>query len=876
MFAVNVNGKIWFTEKGGSLLAFLRGTARLTAAKNGCGEGACGACMVLVDGVATRACLLTVEKAQGKNILTVEGLSEREQDVFSWAFAEAGAVQCGFCIPGMVISARALLYAAPDPTEEEIRGAIRGNMCRCTGYAKIVEAIALAARALRENFSPPRAGDRAYRVGERMPRVDVAEKVKGTGQFVDDMIFPDMLYGAALRSPTARALIKSVDASEAKKMPGVVAVLTAEDVPGKRYLGHIARDWPVMIALGEETRYIGDSIAIVAAETREEAVAAARRIELDYQELPPVLTVEEALAPDAPQIHPNGNVLKVDTAVKRGDVERALSESAFVVAETYSTPFAEHAFLEPECAIGVPGKDGSLTVYVGDQSVYDDHHGIVEMLGVPEAQKNRVRIVSALVGGGFGGKEDLSVQHHAALLAWKTGRPVKMLLARQESINVHPKRHPMFMDYTTGCDAEGRITAQRVRIRTDTGAYSSLGGPVLQRACTHATGPYRVGSVDIEGIGVYTNNPPAGAFRGFGVTQSAFAVECQMNLLAEKTGLSYWEIRYRNVVEPGDVLGNGQIVPPNTSIKETLLAAKAAYESSLYAGIACGLKNSGIGVGNPDVGRVRLEIRDGKTVVYTSAACIGQGLASTLIQIVSHVTGLPIGAIDYVRPDTFTTPDSGTTTASRQTVFTGEAARLCAEDLRTDLALVDGETPEEKLRSLEGKDYYNEYSFVSDPMGSDKPHPVSHVGYSYATHVAVLDEQGKVARFYAYHDVGQAINPNSVEGQIDGGVAMGLGYALTEDLKLEKGVPRAKYGSLGIWRANQMPVIERVVLDPKKDDGLAFGAKGVGEIVLVPPAPAIALAYRRFDGVFRNSLPLENTAYRKKKVEKEIEKKIGG
>jgi selenium-dependent xanthine dehydrogenase len=827
---------------------------------------------VLVDGKATRACLLTTAKVVGKNILTVEGLPEHEKKIFSWAFAEAGAVQCGFCTPGMVISARDLLYTTLNPTEEESRNALRGNLCRCTGYIKIVEAVSLVAKAFRERFVPPEVGNRSYQVGERMPRVDAAEKTTGEGQFVDDMLLPGMLHGAALRSPTARGLVKSIDVSEAKKMPGVVAVLTAEDVPGERYLGHIVHDWPVMIAVGEETRYIGDAVALVAAETKAEAVAATKKILLDYEALPPVLTVEGALAPDAPKIHPNGNVVKVNTQVKRGDVDRALAESAYVAEGTYSTPFTEHAFLEPECAVAVPQgneENRSVTVYVGDQSVYDDLHGLTEMLGVGE---DRVRVVSALVGGGFGGKEDLSVQHHAALLAWKTGRPVKMLLTRQESINVHPKRHPMFMDYTTGCDAEGRLTAQRIRIRSDTGAYSSLGGPVLQRACTHATGPYKVPNVDVEGLGVYTNNPPAGAFRGFGVTQSAFAVECQMNLLAVKTGLSYWEIRYRNAVEPGDVLGNGQIVPPNTAMKRTLLAAKEVYESSPYAGIACGLKNSGIGVGNPDIGRVRLEIQDGKAVIYTSAACIGQGLASTMIQAISHVTGLPIGLIHCVRPDTRTTPNSGTTTASRQTIFTGEAMRLCALELKADLDHAEGGTLEEKTRSLEGRSYYNEYSFVSDPMGSDKPNPVSHVGYGYATHVAILDEQGKVAKFYACHDVGQAINPNSVEGQIDGGIAMGLGYALTEDMKLENGVPKAKFGSLGLWRANQMPQIERAILDTEGLDpqalDLMFGAKGMGEIVLVPPAPAIALAYRRFDGVFRTKLPLENTVYRKSPLKK--------
>lgn len=864
MFILNVNGKNYTTKKDESLLTFLRDSARLTAAKNGCGEGVCGACMVLLDKVATRACLLTVSKSVGKEIVTVEGLPEYEKNVFTWAFAEAGAVQCGFCIPGMVISARGLFYSTLTPTVEEIRRALRGNLCRCTGYSKIFEAITLAAKALKEGFSPPDLSACAYRVGDRMPRVDVEEKVKGTGVYVDDMLLPNMLYGAALRSPAARVFIKSIDTTEASEMPGVVAVLTAIDVPGKRYLGHIVRDWPVMIAAGEETRYIGDSIALVAAETKEQAIAAVKKIKLDYEELPPILTIEEALAPKAHKIHSDGNVIKVNTAVKRGNVDKALAESAYVVSQTYSTPFTEHAFLEPECALASPEADGTLTVYVSDQSVYDDLHGLLEMLDV---QEDKIRVISTLVGGGFGGKEDLSVQHHAALLAWKTGRPVKMLLTRQESIYVHPKRHPMVMEYTTGCDANGRITAQRIRIRSDTGAYSSLGAPVLQRACTHATGPYKVDNVDIEGIGVYTNNPPAGAFRGFGVTQSAFAVESQMNLLADKVGLSYWEIRYRNVVEPGDTLGNGQIVPANTSIKETLIAAREIFESSPYAGIACGLKNSGLGVGMPDTGRVKLLVDKGKVIIYTSAACIGQGLVSTLIQIISHVTGLPIGLMGYVRPDTRTTPDSGTTTASRQTIFTGEAARLCAEALQADLQALGKASFKEKLEILDGKKYYKEYSFVSDPMGSAKVNPVSHVGYSYATHVVILDETGKVAKFYACHDVGQPINPNSVEGQIDGGIAMGLGYALTEDMKMEKGVPKARLGTLGIWRADQMPVIERVVLNPQKENSLAFGAKGVGEVVLVPPAPAIALAYQRFDGIFRNTLPLENTPYRKKKLE---------
>ena len=430
------------------------------------------------------------------------------------------------------------------------------------------------------------------------------------------------------------------------------------------------------------------------------------------------------------------------------------------------------------------------------------------MLGCPESG---VRVISALVGGGFGGKEDMSVQHHAALLAWHAKRPVRVTLSRQESLIVHPKRHPMVMDYTAGCDAEGRLTAMRVRIRGDTGAYTSLGGPVMQRACTHATGPYRVPNVDIEGTNVYTNNPPSGAFRGFGVTQSAFAVECTLNLLAEKAGISYWDIRDRNVVEPGDVLGNGQIAAQNTAIRECLAAVKPYFESSPRAGLACAWKNSGLGVGVPDAGRMRLVVRDGGIRLFTSAACMGQGVATTMVQIASFTTGLPVNRIAFNPPDTALTPDSGTSTASRQTLFTGEATRRVCVQFAEALKEAGGD-----IGRLEGREFYDEFLFISDPMGSDKPHPVSHAAYSYAAHVCILSEDGRIERYIACHDVGQVINRNSVEGQIEGGVVMGLGYALTEDLRLEGGVPRARLGTLGLFRAPDVPPIDSLCFTPKR------------------------------------------------------------
>jgi selenium-dependent xanthine dehydrogenase len=858
MYEFRVNGRAHRAEKDGNLLAYLRDELDLTSAKIGCGEGACGACMVLVDGRKQRACLLTLAKVQGREILTVEGLSDREKEIYTWAFGEAGAVQCGFCTPGMVISAKALLDRNPAPTRAEIKEALRGNLCRCTGYAKIEEAVEKAARAFRENLSP-RWEDRSWRIGERMPRVDARDKVLGRALFADDLKRPGMLHGAVLRSPCPRARIDRIDVSEAEGMPGVVKVVTWKDIPGRRIIGHLVRDWPVLIAEGEETRYVGDALALVAAETAEQARAAAARIRVEYEELKPLLSPEEALAPGAYSLHPWGNRVDVRTRVKRGDAEKALAESAYRVRRVYRTARVEHAFLEPESALAEPDGDG-LAVYTGGQGVYDEHRQICEML---DLSPDRVRCITALVGGGFGGKEDMSVQHHAALLAWCARRPVKLTLTREESLRVHPKRHPMTIDIESGCDAEGRLTAQRIRIVSDTGAYTSLGGPVLQRACTHAAGPYRTPNVDIEGVGVYTNNVPCGAFRGFGVTQSAFALESNLNLLAEAAGIDYWEIRRRNVVVPGDEMSNGQIAGPDVRILETLMAAKEAYDSSPYAGIACGMKNSGLGVGVPDVSRVRLEVRDGRVTIYTSAACMGQGIASTMTQILSHVTGLPLSKIRHAPADTGRTPDAGTSTASRQTVFTGEATRRCAEALRADLREAGS------LEALEGRDYYREFDFPSDPLGSDKPNPVSHIAYGFATQVFILDETGRVCRIVACHDSGQPINPASVEGQIEGGLVMGLGYALTEEFPMPEGYPVAKYGTLGLFRADQVPPIEVKLVGPESvaEDRVALGAKGVGEIALVPPAPAIALAYRRFDGRERTRLPLEGTPYDKRKID---------
>lgn len=838
-------------EEGRTLINYLREECDLTSVKNGCGEGACGACMVLVDGKATKACILKSDKIEGKEIQTVEGLSDRDKKVFAYAFSKAGAVQCGFCIPGMVISAKALLLKTLNPTLDEVKKALMGNICRCTGYVKIEKAVLMAAEILRENREVPTVFCKGI-VGEEMGRIDAEDKILAEGEYVDDMKINGMIYGFALRSKYPRALVKNIDYSDAEKLEGVVKVVTSKDIPGERYGGHLKKDWPALIEVGEETRYVGDAIALVAATSMDIARKAADLIKVDYEELEPLSLPEEAMKEGAPKIHKDGNIL-VREVLKRGNVDEALKNSKYVVTNHYSVPFTEHAFLEPESAVAVP-TEKELIVYTGSQSVYDDLHEITHLLGLGE---DKVRIISKYVGGGFGGKEDMSCQHHAALLAYLTGKPVKMTLTRAESIKVHPKRHAMEMEFTTACDEKGKLTAMRAKIIADTGAYASLGGPVLQRACTHAAGPYNYQNSEVEGIAVYTNNPPGGAFRGFGVTQSAFATECNINQLAELVGISPWEFRWRNAIEAGQELPNGQIADPGTALKETLLAVKDVYDNNEYVGIACAFKNSGIGVGLPDIGRCILEIKDGKVHIRSSAACIGQGLGTILTQILCQTLDITPDKVVYEAPDTRRTPDSGTTTASRQTTFTGEAVRVTALKVKEAL---NGRT----LDALNGQEFYGEFSGVTDKMGSDKKNPVSHVAYGFATQVVVLDENGKLKKVVAAHDVGKAINPKNVEGQIEGGVVMGLGYALTEDYPLKNSVPTAKFGTLGLLRATAVPEIKAMVIEKNTND-LSYGAKEVGEITCIPTAPAVQGAYYKFDGVFRTKLPLENTFYKKSK-----------
>jgi xanthine dehydrogenase molybdenum-binding subunit len=712
---------------------------------------------------------------------------------------------------------------------------------------KIVDAIELSAAARRGEPLPE--PDRSGRVGTRTARYRGVELALGDAPFVGDMTAPGLLHGALRFSDHPRATVLRIDTSRAAAQAGVVAVLTADDVPGNRVQGPLTKDWRQLVAVGETTSYVGDVIAVVAAESRYAAREAAARIDVEYDVLEPVTDPFDALAEDAPRLQPDGNVLSV-SRVQRGDVDAALAASAHVVNRQFRTQVIEHAFLEPESALVVPANGEPLRVYSQGQGIWDDRLQIASFLGVPEEQ---VLVTQVSTGGAFGAKEDLNVQAHAALAATATGRAVLVTLSRKESLRFHSKRHPMWLDYTVGCDQDGKLTALRARIVGDTGAYASVGDKVLERAAGHACGAYVVPAVDVEATAVYTNNPPNGAMRGFGVNQSNFAVEGVLDILAEEVGIDGWEIRWRNAVDVGERFGTGQKLGPGVGLKKTLLAARDAYRSARYAGIACGVKNTGIGNGVPEFGRVVLRAEaDGTITLFHSWTEMGQGVDTVMQQIACEELSLPPERV-AVAVDTARDLETGQTTASRSTVLGGRAVIDAAEKLK---AALDGQP----LENLAGQEFRGEIAIdYTTALGPDVEEPITHIAYAWATQVVVLDDEGKIEKVVAAHDVGKAINPTLVEGQIEGAVHMGLGHALSEEFVCEGGVPvNETLKSLHIIPPTGMPPVECILVEEPQPEG-PYGAKGIGEAALVPTASAVAGALYAFDGIRRTRLPMKDS-----------------
>ncbi len=853
-FSLNGQTRAIEPTPGESLLDALREQCGITSIKDGCQpQGQCGCCLALIDGRPLVTCAMEAERAEGRDVLTLEGLSAREREVVAKSFAAAGGVQCGFCIPGIALRAKHLLDRRENPSRDEIARAIDGHLCRCTGYTQIVEAVEVMARAWRGGEMPEPVSDGG--VGQPLARYGALDQALGIRPYVADMQREGLLHGALVLSAHPRALVRRVDMSKAKTLAGVHAGVTAADVPGERWYGLLYDDWPGFVAVGEEVRCVGDVLAAVAADDARTARAAAALVAVEYEPLPPVLDPEASLAPGAPQVNPTHPNLLSRSVIRRGDAAAALAASAHVVTGTWRTQRIEHLFLEPEAALAEPLPDGRLALYSQGQGVFDDRRQVARFLGVPE---ERVHVELVPSGGAFGGKEDMSVQAQTALLAQVTGRPVKLVLSRDESVRLHPKRHPIRLDYTVGCDAEGRLTAVVARMVGDSGAYASVGGKVLERAAGHACGPYRVPAVDVEALAVYTNNPPCGAMRGFGVPQAAFAIEGCLDLLAKKAGLDGWEIRSRNAVAVGDAVTTGQVLEKSVGLRKTLDAVKHAYygarRAGKAAGIACGLKNSGIGNGVAEWGKCRLVVEpDGTVSLYNGYTEMGQGLLTVLVQFAVEVTGLP-AAVFRPKVDSTFALGCGQTTGSRATLFSGRAVTSAARKLRADL------DAGRRLADLAGRVYAaDEVVDDTTALGADVPKIKTHTSYGFATQVVMLDADGRVERVVAAHDVGRVVNPLLCRGQIEGSIHMGLGYALTEELPCENGMPvTSSLREIGVLRARDMPKTEVILVEEPEPEG-PFGAKGVGEIGLVPTAAAVAGALEAFDGVRRTTLPMKDS-----------------
>jgi xanthine dehydrogenase molybdenum-binding subunit len=865
-FELNGHSTTVSYEEGMHFLEVLRERCGVTSAKDGCApQGVCGCCTILLNGKPALACQLDPKKADDGEVVTLEGLPERQRQLLADSFVREGAVQCGFCTPGIAVRAAHLINKELTENRTRVERGLAGHLCRCTGYNRIVDAIQTAGEAWRDGaavgngparrphyFGEEYGLERSSEVpvsdgiGASSDRYRGRDQTLGAKSFVADMTAEGMLHGALVLADHARATLIRIDSSKAFEMPGVERILTSEDVPGVCNHGLIVPDWPLLVAVGETTRYVGDVLAVVVADTQHHARTAAAAVEVEYEVLEPVESPEDALAANAPQIHPGGNLLEV-CGFSRGDVDAALDTAAFVVEETYSTQRVEHAFLEPEASLASPAVNGGLKVWSQGQGVHDDQLQIAAILGL-ERDQIEVELVSN--GGAFGGKEDLSVQGHAALAAWLLQRPVRIVLTREQSLRIHPKRHPITLRYTAGADAEGRLIAVRADIVGDTGAYASVGAKVLERAAGHSCGPYRVPNVDVEARTVYTNNPPCGAMRGFGANQAAFAIEGILDILAEKVGIDGYDIRERNILEPGDRFATGQLMTSSCGVRQTLEAVREVYKSSNKAGIACGIKNTGIGNGMEDVGRVAIEVlTGGRLEVLTGYTEMGQGLHTILRQVVCQETGL---SPEMMTVRTTSGPDieCGMTTASRATALCTAAGQIAARQLSGALA-------GSSLEDLAGRRFHGEFicDFTTSPSQTAEE-PVTHMAFGFATQVVILADDGTIEKVVAAHDVGRAINPLLCAGQIEGGVHMGLGYALSEDFPCTDGHPDSLLlRDLGILRAAHTPPIDVILIEVPDAVG-GYGSKGVGEIGLVPTAGAVAAALYAHDGIRRTSLPM--------------------
>jgi len=858
-------------EEGMSVLDVLREVCQIKSCKDGCsGQGTCGACTVLINGRAMVSCRQKPASIEGKEIITIEGLDKVEQDILSKSFVKEGAIQCGFCTPGLVLRIKSFLDQHPTSTREEKAKAITGNLCRCTGYQRILDAMETAEEhwiPKDDDISgPPRRNEffgerhglkREYEpkengVGSNAHRYRGVDMALGRKTYIADMEIDEMLHGALLLSEYPHAKVIKIDTAKAKESCGVIEIFTAKDVPGKRTIGHIIPDWPIFVAEGESTKYVGDVIAMVVADSMFHARAALEKIYVNYEVLEPIIDPEEALLPSSRKIHEKGNLLG-HTFFGRGNVRSALENSKYVIKQRFKTQRIEHAFMEVESSLAFLTKEG-VHVYSQGQGVHEDQRQIAEVLGL-EIEQVIVELVSN--GGAFGGKEDLICQAQTAMASFLLKKPVKVVLTREQSLLMHPKRHPMTMDYEVGADENGKLTAVKLRLITDSGAYASVGAKVVERAAGHCCGPYFVPNIDVDAKAVYTNNPSCGAMRGFGVNQTSFAIETCLNMIVEKMKkdgieIDDYDIREKNILREGQRFATGQKMTKTIiGMQQCLDAVKDIYKNSKDPiGIACGIKNTGIGNGLEDTGRVLIKVHENERLeILTGFTEMGQGLFTVLTQVVTEITDISPKQMD-VKTISYPKTKCGMTTASRGTALDTMAAKFAAEKLLIALQT-------KPLKDLAGEEFHGEYisNFTVKP-GTKTDNPITHLAFSHAVQMAIINEEGKITKMIAAHDVGKAINPMACAGQFEGGIHMGLGHTLSESFPTTNGVPDSlKLKDIQIIKAKDMPEVEVILIEEPEEVG-GFGSKGVGEIGLVPTAGAVAGALYQYDGKWRFELPI--------------------
>ena len=902
-FIVNGRSIVANVDEKETLLNYLRNKLNLYGTKNGCNKAQCGACTVLIDGDAKRSCAVKMSKVEGKTIETIENLSKNGKlHPVQIGFIHTGAIQCGFCTPGFIMATKGLLDKNLNPTEEEIRVALKFNICRCTGYVAIINAVNMAAKILRGEpvkYLPKEGG-----IGISVIGKDIYAKAIGLPIYADDKEFPEMLYGKVLYTKYPYAIIKKIDISKAEEAEGVVKIITAKDIPGRKTFGLLNPHQRVMVEEGDTALYIGESIAIVFAETLTFAEAAVKLIEVEYEELEGVYTIEDALKKNKVVLHKD-KAISSYTKIRRGNTEKAFKECDIIVEAVFKVPAVEHAYMEPEACVTKYNNKGQLIVFMSHQGAYDMRNQFMQTLDLTQEQ---IIINTTPAGGGFGGKEEPLIHLHCALGTLYTKKPCKIVMTREESIAASTKRHGENIKMKYGCKNDGTFYAFEGRADINSGAYDSLSGPVVFRSGVIMNGPYEVPFANTDSIGYYTNTPPGGAFRGFGSTQVAFGAEILVDMMAEKLGMDPAELRIKNALKEGSQSITGQTMETGIGltkciqkVSKRLAEIKDDYKPSgkdkkIGIGIACSYKNVGIGIGLKDGAGAALELtQEGTILLKHGASSIGQGPDTTMALIASEASGIPYSSIDVVNNITSICPDGEETTASRQTFVTGNATKTVAEQFNSalrhkiekyfNIKASDIEYIKDGFKSKSDSKVYTfrelvdktgpmelEYKYIppkTSPLAEDNipkegDIPVNykiHYSYTYATHGVILEAdevtgEYKVLKVIAAQDLGKAIHPLQSKGQVEGGVAMGLGYAQSEEFVVDKGrIITDNLSKLKVPKITDMPDIEIILVEEPQIEG-PFGAKGMGELPVNPVAPAISNALFNALGIRMCELPI--------------------